>query len=67
MLFLLIIYEKETKEIISRNAVAIFFSLVIIFVVIYQDLTGLKVSNLYIIIPALFILGEVIRHLIVKK
>jgi len=59
--------KKETKEIISRNAVAIFFSLVIIFVVIYQDLTGLKLSNLYIIIPALFILGEVIRQLIVKK
>lgn len=59
--------EKETKEILSRNAVAIFFSLVIIFIIVYQDLTGLKLSNLYIVVPALFILGEVIRQLITVK
>jgi len=59
--------KKETKQIISRNAVAIFFSLIIIFVVIYQDLTGLKLSKLYIVLPALFILGEIIRQLISRK
>ncbi|MFH1327046.1 MAG: hypothetical protein ABIH59_02885 [archaeon] len=59
--------KKETKQILSRNAVAIFFSLVIVFVIIYQDLTGSKLSDLYIVLPALFILGEVIRQLINRK
>ena len=59
--------KKETKQILSRNAVAIFFSLVIIAVIIYQDLTKVELSNLYIVLPALFILGEVIRQLIIGK
>jgi hypothetical protein len=59
--------KERIKQILSRNAVAIFFSLVIIAVIIYQDVTNAELSNLYIVLPALFILGEVIRQLINRR
>jgi len=59
--------EQKIKNMLSRNAVAIFFSLVILIAVIYQDVTNTKISNLYIVLPALFILGESIRQIITRK
>ena len=59
--------DQKIKNVLSRNAVAIFFSLVILIAVIYQDVTNTKISNLYIVLPALFILGESTRQIITKK
>jgi len=59
--------KEEIRKILSRNAVIMFFAIVIIAAVIFEDVTKTPISKLYIILPALYILGECIRQIIHKK
>jgi len=59
--------KAETQKILSRNVVIIFFAMVIIVAIIFEDITKTPVSKIYIMLPALFILGECIRQIIHKK
>jgi hypothetical protein len=58
---------SNLKKSLLTNIIIIFFALLIIAVIIYKDVTGKQLSNLYIVLPALFILGECIRQAIKKN
>ncbi len=53
--------KEEAKISLSRNAVIIFFAIVIITVILIEDIAKTSLSKLYIMLPALFILGECIK------
>jgi len=59
--------KQETKKLLSRNAVIMFFAIVIIATIIFEDITKTPVLRIYIMLPALFIIGECIRQIIHKK
>jgi c-di-AMP phosphodiesterase-like protein len=58
---------NNLKKSLLNNIVIIFFAILIMAVIIYKDVTGKQLSNLYIVLLALFILGECIRQAIKKN
>lgn len=58
---------NNLKKSLLNNIVIIFFAILIMAVIIYKDVTGKQLSNLYIVLPALFILGECIWQAIKKN
>lgn len=59
--------KEEAKISLSRNAVIIFLAIVIITVILIEDIAKTSLSKLYIMLPALFILGECIKAGDTKK
>lgn len=59
--------RDERKKALSRNAVALLLAVVILVAVIYRDVAKTNVSNLYIVLPAIFIITESVRQIMSKK
>ena len=60
------IMKKETKKSPFHNVAIIVFASVIIAVILFENITKTSLSQLFILLPALFILGESIRQVILK-